>query len=77
MMDRRDDDEIDPRIAMLDDSRLRGIATLWLGGHSVPVIASLLGLTTATVHRKLKQIRQVWEEERGDDDDPAGMPVLV
>ena len=77
MMDRQDDDEIDPRIAMLDDSRLREVATLWLRGHRVPAMASLLGLTTATVHRKVKQIRQVWEDERRDDDDPAGSPVLA
>jgi DNA-directed RNA polymerase specialized sigma24 family protein len=52
-------------LGRLGDAELRSIAVRKMEGHTNKEIAALLDLSLATVERKLRLIRSLWEEARG------------
>jgi RNA polymerase sigma factor (sigma-70 family) len=57
------DEECRRLLDRLDQSELRSVALWKLEGYSNDEIAAKLGRSRGTVERKLKLIRQLWEEE--------------
>lgn len=55
-------DELERLVRELQDSTLQNIVELKLGGHTNEDIAEELDISTRTVIRKLKRIRQEWRE---------------
>jgi DNA-directed RNA polymerase specialized sigma24 family protein len=47
----------------LDDDELRSLALWKMEGHTNPEIAAKLGCAPATVERRLRLIRSIWDEE--------------
>jgi DNA-directed RNA polymerase specialized sigma24 family protein len=56
-------EEFDRMLRALGDDQLRDIAVAKLEGYSNAEIAGRIGKSLATVERKLKLIRELWEEE--------------
>lgn len=50
-------------LGRLDDAELQAIAVWKMEGETVPEIAARLGCAPSTVERRLRLIRQIWEEE--------------
>lgn len=56
-------EEVQRLLGLLDDELLRKVARARLEGYANTEIADRLSLSLATVERKLKRIRQLWQEE--------------
>jgi DNA-directed RNA polymerase specialized sigma24 family protein len=52
-------------LGLLDDAELEAVALWKMEGYTTEEIAARLGYTPRTVERKLRLIRQVWQEEGG------------
>jgi RNA polymerase sigma factor (sigma-70 family) len=50
-------------LSRLDDRELQAIAVWKMEGETTPQIAARLGCAVSTVERRLRLIRQIWEEE--------------
>ena len=59
------DEECRRLLDRLGQSELRSVALWKMEGYSNDEIAAKLGRSRGTVERKLKLIRQLWEEEGG------------
>jgi RNA polymerase sigma factor (sigma-70 family) len=55
-------EEFDRLLALLDDSSLQSVAVWKMEGYTSAEIAPRLRCTVRTVERKLRSIRQIWEE---------------
>ena len=51
---------------MLEDETLRQIAQRKLEGYESAEIAAVLGVSSRTVDRKLRLIREIWSEEEAE-----------
>jgi DNA-directed RNA polymerase specialized sigma24 family protein len=60
-------DECRHRLGQLPGDDLRRVALARLGGDSVAEVADRLGLSRRAVERKLRLIRQVWQEDVAAD----------
>lgn len=56
-------DEFERLFARLADSDLRTIASLRMQGYTIDEISAQVGRAPATIERKLKVIRTLWEKE--------------
>lgn len=64
-------------LGLLRDAKLRQIAVLRIEGCSIDEIRTLLKVSSATMTRKLKLIRDTWQQAiqgEGSDDGDAGRP---
>jgi DNA-directed RNA polymerase specialized sigma24 family protein len=57
-------EECERRLTKLGDSRLQSIAKWKMEGYTNAEIASKLGCVVATVERKLRMIRNIWEKDK-------------
>ena len=55
-------EEFDNLLEMLEDATLRTVAVSKMEGYTSAEIAQKLNCTVRTVERKLRLIRQIWEE---------------
>ncbi|WP_165226477.1 ECF-type sigma factor [Aquisphaera insulae] len=60
-------DELDACFEALGDDLLKRVARLRLDGYGVGEIAQVIGMSRATVDRKLRLIRKIWRHEEDDD----------
>ena len=58
-------DECRRLLGLLRDESLRSVALWKMEGYTHEEIAARLGCVRFTVDRKLRAIRQIWDEERG------------
>ena len=56
-------EEVSRLLSLLRDDRSRQVAVLWMEGCTQQEIADQAGISTATVTRKLRLIRQTWQVE--------------
>ena len=56
-------EEVSRLLSLLPDEKSRGIAVHWLEGCTQQEIAQRTDVSTATVTRKLRLIRQIWKAE--------------
>lgn len=55
-------EECERLLGLLDDAELKAIALWKMEGETVPAIANRLSCAVSTVERRLRLIRQIWEE---------------
>lgn len=60
--------ECNELISTLPDETLKTIATMRLKAYKVEEIADELGVVGSTIKRKLKRIREIWSENRREDE---------
>jgi DNA-directed RNA polymerase specialized sigma24 family protein len=60
-------DECRHLFALLEDADLRSIALWKMEGYTNAEIARKLGYVTVTIERRLRLIRKIWQEGKGND----------